>query len=300
MNRPSPLVGIPLLLLLGSIWGGTFSLAKFAIGEGVPVVAYGFWQTLAAGIFLFALISLRGERLPLSGKIVRFYFVSGFLNITAPNLVLYTVLQHLPAGLTAVVVPTAPMFTFLLALLLAMERFNLVRALGVAIGFAGTLMLVLPRGNLPTPDSLGWLLLAFITPTCYAIANIYAARKRPANLPALPSAAGMLIANAVMLGIIMLVADQAYLPRFPPAPRDFAVLLQGVASASAYMIFYRLLFSAGPVYASQVAYVVTLMGMIWGMIFFGESHSLWIYGAAVTIFAGVALVNLGGAKKAAG
>lgn len=300
MNRPSPLLGIALLLLLGAIWGGTFSLAKFAITDGVPVVAYGFWQTLAAGLLLTALISLRGERLPLKARYVRFYFVSGFLNITAPNLVLYTVLQHLPAGLAAVVVPTAPMITFVLALLLAMERFNAVRAVGVAIGFSGTLMLVLPQGSLPTPDSLGWLLLAFITPACYAIANIYAAKKRPAELPALPSAAGMLIANAIMLGLAMVAAGQSYLPSLPPAPRDWAVLAQGFASASAYMIFYRLLFTAGPVYASQVAYVVTLMGMVWGMVFFNESHSLWIYAAAVTIFAGVALVNLGGAKKAKG
>ena len=35
-----------LLLLLGTIWGGTFSLAKFGLAGGIPPLGYAVWQNL--------------------------------------------------------------------------------------------------------------------------------------------------------------------------------------------------------------------------------------------------------------
>jgi drug/metabolite transporter (DMT)-like permease len=46
------------------------------------------------------------------------------------------------------------------------------------------------------------------------------------------------------------------------------------------------------VFFSQVGYIVTLTGLAWGMIVFGERPSGWFYLATGLIFAGLALVNL--------
>jgi drug/metabolite transporter (DMT)-like permease len=48
---------------------------------------------------------------------------------------------------------------------------------------------------------------------------------------------------------------------------------------------------AGPLFASQVGYVVTLAGVFWGMLLFGESHSAWVWVSLVTMLAGLALVT---------
>jgi len=48
---------------------------------------------------------------------------------------------------------------------------------------------------------------------------------------------------------------------------------------------------AGPVFASQEAYVVTLAGVAWGMLLFGEVHSPWGWGALVAMIAGFALIK---------
>ena len=48
----------------------------------------------------------------------------------------------------------------------------------------------------------------------------------------------------------------------------------------------------GPVFFSRVGCIVTLTGLAWGMVVFGERHSDWLYLATGLIFAGLALVNL--------
>jgi drug/metabolite transporter (DMT)-like permease len=59
----------------------------------------------------------------------------------------------------------------------------------------------------------------------------------------------------------------------------------------AYGGFIWLIGHAGPVFASQVGYVVTATGVVLGMALFGERHSLWVWGALGLLFAGIALVK---------
>jgi drug/metabolite transporter (DMT)-like permease len=47
----------------------------------------------------------------------------------------------------------------------------------------------------------------------------------------------------------------------------------------------------GPVFASQTGYIVTLTGVLWGIAIFGESHSLWVWGALVSMVIGLVLVK---------
>ena len=59
----------------------------------------------------------------------------------------------------------------------------------------------------------------------------------------------------------------------------------------AYSGFIWLVAHAGPVFAAQVAYLVTGSGIVQGMIFYGERHSPWVWGALCLMFAGLALVK---------
>jgi hypothetical protein len=52
--RPSGRAWLPLVLLLvlGTLWCGTFTLSKIAIGGGVPPLGYAFWQALGPALLL--------------------------------------------------------------------------------------------------------------------------------------------------------------------------------------------------------------------------------------------------------
>ncbi|MGY9056220.1 MAG: EamA/RhaT family transporter, partial [Alphaproteobacteria bacterium] len=50
---------------------------------------------------------------------------------------------------------------------------------------------------------------------------------------------------------------------------------------------------AGPVYLSQVGYLVVVIGVVTGMLVFGERHSLWVWGGIALMVGGLILVNVG-------
>ena len=64
----------------------------------------------------------------------------------------------------------------------------------------------------------------------------------------------------------------------------------GLISFTAYTLYLHLINHAGPVFTRQVANLVTLCGVLWGMILFGERHSAWIWLSLATMMAGVFLV----------
>ena len=59
----------------------------------------------------------------------------------------------------------------------------------------------------------------------------------------------------------------------------------------AYTGYIWLVGRAGAVFASQVAYVVTLGGVLLSALFLGERYSAWVWSALALMIAGLALVQ---------
>lgn len=285
-------IAVSQILIVGTLWGSSFSLAKYAIESGVPPIGYAFWQCFGAGLALLALVLLRREVLPLDRRHLAFYLMTGVFGIGLPNINFYLVIQHIPAGLMAIVITTAPMLTFLIALGMGLERFRWLRVGGILLGFLGVLILLLPRGG--GADLSTWVLMALITPASYAVGSTLTARYRPPRLGALAAATAMMLAAASVQFPLMLALDHDYLPLRVFAWRDAAIATHVAVSTVAYTTYFHLLRLAGPVYFSQVGYVVTLTGIVWGMIFFGERLDSTIFLATAVLLAGIALVNLSG------
>jgi drug/metabolite transporter (DMT)-like permease len=281
-----------MILLLGSMWGLSFSFSKMAANGGVHAVAYTFWQGLAAGLIVAAICRLRRMRIPLGREWLRYYFTIGLTGIVLPNVNLVTAIAHLPAGVMVLTIPFVPLLTYGIAVGLKMERFSMLRFAGVLCGLAGVALIVLPKASLPDPAAAPWFLLALATPALYATTNVLAARLRPPEAKSLPLAGGMLLAAAMLLTPVVFAMDVLYLPSLPVGEAEIGMLGQIAVSSVAYLIFFEVLRLAGPVFMSFTGYIVTLTGIAWGVVLFGEHHSPWVWGAAILIFTGLALVNL--------
>jgi drug/metabolite transporter (DMT)-like permease len=70
-----------------------------------------------------------------------------------------------------------------------------------------------------------------------------------------------------------------------------SVVLLAFINATAYAAFVACIASSGPLFASQVGYVVTLAGVLWGIAIFGETHSMWVWASLVTMLVGLMLVS---------
>lgn len=293
----SAMLPVFLLLALGTLWGLSPAFTKFLALEGLNPINVVFWQTLIAGTGLLAMCKFRGVQINIGGRHLLYYVIMGATGIALPNSNMVFVVGHIPAGLMSVIIVTAPMITYVVAVAIRLEIIDMRRAAGVALGFVGAAVLVLPQGSLPSPEMLPFALLAFVTPAAWALTNVYADAARPSGTDSMVLAMGTMYAAAFTALVSALITGS-----FRPIWQDFdignqALVVYGLITIATFFLFFTLVSIEGAVYLAQVGYITTLMGLGWGFLFYGEEPSAWVWLAVVLVFAGVALVNLGKGRR---
>jgi len=97
-------------------------------------------------------------------------FVSGLLSSALPFALFAWALLSISTGLSAILNATTPLFGALVAWLWLRERLPAGRALGLAVGFAGVLLLSWPKADF-AGGGTGWAVLACLGATlCYGLA----------------------------------------------------------------------------------------------------------------------------------
>lgn len=285
-----------LVLLLGAIWGATFSLAKIATEGGAHPLGLSLWQGIMGGLLLLSICLLRRRPPRLAPGYGRFYLVCALFGTAVPGTIYFYAAPHVPAGVLAITIATVPMMTYALTALLKVEGLSFARIVGLLLGLVAVALLVGPDASLPDRAMVPWVLAAVLAAGSYAGENMFIALKRPAGSDALAMVAGMLIMAALLLLPVVLVTGTFVPLAFPWGKIEWAIFAMMTCSAFAYVLFLYLVSETGPVFASQTAYSVTIAGVLWGMVIFDEQHSLWVWASLAVMLAGLALVN---PKKAA-
>lgn len=282
---------VGVLLLMGALWGGAIALAKIATNHGGHPVGLALWQTALGGALLLFLALVRRRPPSRLAPVLRFNVVCGCIGVALPSIALFWSARHLSAGVVAIAFASMPLLTYGLAALFKAENVDRLRVLGVTVGLGAIVLLVLPDTALPTPGLAPWVLLALGASVLMSAENLYVALRRPPGLDALALSCGRQLAAAAMLAPFAFSFDLT-VPLFTAwGPVQWAASGMAVASASAYTLFLRVIHSAGPVFASQTAYVITLAGVFWGIVLLGERHSLYVWAALALMLVGLALVR---------
>jgi drug/metabolite transporter (DMT)-like permease len=289
-----------LLLLNGTLIAGIYACAKVAGASGIAPLGVLAWETASAALIVWAVADGRGQRPAVTLENLRYTAVAGVLGVTAPSLVTFTALAHVPAGTIGVIGALAPVFTYALAVAYRVERPTWLRTAGIVVGLGGVLALVVPRGAVPAGTALGWSLVAISGPLLLAAGNVYRSTSWPPGLPPLGAA-------ALMLGVqtFVLVPVAAALGDFAP-PSGFRsagdIALWGTTAMMTlfYCGAFELQRRAGPVLTGQLGPVITVASIAIGVLFFDERYPASAFGAIAVVFAGVAVVTLGAASAARG
>ena len=284
-----PLQNIFMLMLLGTIWGASYMFIKVAVAD-IPPLTFVVLRTGIGGIVLTLLLWLRGQRLP-RGELWGPLAVMGLFNTLVPYGLINWGEVHISSALAAILTGTMPLFTVVLAHFWADgERLDGFKALGVAIGFLGVVILLGPdlRGGV-THTLLGDLAIVGAA-LSYAIAAVYARRHLQGQEPM------MLSAGMLLLGLLMSLppafAFERPLALSPSLQAWGATVALGVlGTAVAYLIYYWLIDNGGAVQASLVTYIIPVGGIFWGWLLLGEQiHWTFIAGMAC-IFLGIMIAN---------
>jgi drug/metabolite transporter (DMT)-like permease len=282
---------ITLLLILGFTWGTGYSIARFAMTHGVNPLGYSFWQSLGPAILISLLVLATRGKLKFSRAHCRYYFICGLTGIALPNTNMYFAAPHLPAGLLSVIVNTVPVMAYLMALAAGVEKFCWRRLLAVGIAICGLMLILIPETSLPSPHMIPWILSALLTPACFAFCSVYITRYRPADSNSLALAAGTLIFSSLLLSPLVLGTHNFYVLNFPLNKPDTVILLEILLSSLGYVLFFKLLKIAGPVYYSFVDTIVAVTGLFWGYLIFSEQLNFWTGSAVGLILFSLILVS---------
>ena len=279
-----------MLLLLGAIWGGSFFFARVAVAE-IPPLTLVLFRVGIAGFFLHLYLVVAGPSFRLALPFAGSFFVLALLNNIIPFTLMFAGQTELGAGLASVLNATTPFWTMILAnLFTADERLSWNKVAGIALGMAGTAVMVGP-GLLAGIGGPVWAKLALLGMACsYAVAVIYA--RRFSSLPPQIVATGQLTCSTfIMIPVILFWQGTEGL--FSASPEVWAAVLglAVLATSFGYILFFSLIRSAGATNASLVTLIVPVSAILLGAIFLGERLETFEIAGMALIAAGLLTID---------
>lgn len=250
-----------------------------------------FWQAFGGGLTLLVLCAVRGSWPVLDRRHMLLYLIIGTIGSLIPGTLFFMAAAHVPAGILAITVATVPLMTYGASWVLHIDSFSLKRASGIVVGLVAILLLVTPESSLPEPAMAGWVLLVLLASVFYTAENIYVDICIPPDTDMVALLAGALVCGGILILPLVVYVD-GFVPLTVAWGRvEWSVAAMAVVSSVAYMVFFLVVKSSGAVFASQTGYVVTLSGVVWGIVIFDESHSAWVWLSLVLILFGLTLVT---------
>ena len=281
---------VGLLIVTGGLLGLSLPFGKIATDAGVPGIVWAFVISLGAGGLLFVALLVKGGRPSLTSHKLRYFFITAAVSYALPNVLMFSAIPHLGAGYTGIMFTLSPVVTLVLSILLGVRRPNMLGVAGIAVGFAGAVMVAATRGEAGQPAALFWVAVGLLVPISLAVGNIYRTMDWPGGTGPIELAVGSHLASAaLLLAGILALPGAGSLSLLAGVP---LVVVGQMAAASAMFAFYfRLQAVGGPVYLSQIGYVAAAVGLFSGTLFLGESYGALTWIGALVICAGVALTT---------
>ena len=273
------------LVLLSALWGASFLFYRIAAPLVGPIVLAEA-RTVIAFIALAPL--LKQDHWAAIRKHWKPLVFLGIGNGAIPySLIAYAELT-LTAPVASILNAATVIFAAVIAWVVVKEAMPPRRIVGLALGLLGVAVVVGLSGYAST--RLFWLAVAAMTVASfsYAASSVHTRRSLSGNLP-LTLAAGQQLTSSIVLAPLAL----AKLPAANFTLRGVLAMiaLGTMSTAVAYILYFRLIASAGPTNTSAVTLIVPVFGTLWSWVFRGESLTWGAGFGALIIAVGVALVT---------
>lgn len=290
INRTMGAMEWGLLVGLSFVWGGSFVLNAVAL-EALPPFTVVLVRVASAALALHLLVRALGLSLAVGGGTWAAFCVMGAINNAIPFSLIVSGQTQIAAGLAAILNASTPFWTILFAnLFTADEKMTANRLLGVVVGIAGVAVMVGPS----LLGGLGLNVLAQLAivgaAMSYGMAGVYGRRFR--GRPPLVVATGQVTASTAMLLPVACLVDRPWTLPLPGVEVWLALAALGlVCTAFAYIIFFRLLASAGATNLALVTLLVPVFAILFGVTLLGESLGWRQLGGMALIACGLAAID---------
>jgi drug/metabolite transporter (DMT)-like permease len=271
--------------VLSIVWGVSFVVLLRAVHAFGWVGAVTF-RCLLAGTLLLATAAATGRRLDFSVGWWPFAVV-GATTVAGQLVGMSFAIPRIGSAMAAIFVGTIPLFTMVIGWLWRLEPVTSAGRLGLALGFAGIVLLV----SFPAVPFTGSFLVGCVGSLIAAVSAAFGsnyARGRLRSVRSWEVTAGSFLVGGVLTLPLLFVVPVPTVPRL--VDYGYLLVLGGLVSALAYVLYFRLVADLGTTRAISVEFVVTAIAVIIGSVLLHERLSVWQLLGAVVIIAGCSLV----------
>ncbi|WP_420235310.1 DMT family transporter [Pseudomonas sp. ABY48] len=278
------LVDILRLLSLAAIWGASFLFMRI-IAPVIGTIPTAFFRVSIAFVGLLVILALMRIDWNFRGKL-KVVMVLGLINSGIPATFYSLAAQVLPAGYSAIFNATTPLMGVLIGGLFFSEKLTPAKVSGVCLGLFG--VGILTRAG-PVAFDLQLLmgaLACLLATTCYGFAGFLTRRwlDQQGGLDSRLSALGSMFGATVFL---LPLFGYSVISQPPASWGGWSVWLSLlglglVCTALAYILYFRLLSSIGPVKSMTVTFLIPPFGVLWGALLLDEPLGMaHVYGGVL-------------------
>jgi drug/metabolite transporter (DMT)-like permease len=286
------------------VWGSTYFGIAIAI-ETMPPFLMAAIRFAIAGALLLAWDMLRhpgARRLPTRRQVLDSFIVGGLLLGIGNGFVVFGE-KTVPSGIAAILIAMMPLWFAIFGWLYFRDRLPRIVAFAIAVGFAGTALLIWPVGQGANSFDPVGIVILLLAPLGWAHGSLYSIKK--ASLPASPlTASGLqMLAGAIVTGIEALIAGEpaAFRPESISTASILAVVyLVFIGSMLAFTSYAWLLKNAPLSLIGTYAYVNPVVAVFLGSVFLHEAISIRTIVASAIILVAVAIIVAVRARLASG
>ena len=265
------LVQWSMLLLLSMLWGGSYFFVEIALLEWSPLMIVAV-RVLIATAVIWGIVLIAGLPIPQSRSAWIAFLAMGLLNNVFPFLLIVWGQKEIASGLAAILNAAAPIFSVIVAgIWLKDEPVTRSRLLGAALGLVGVAVLIGPSALAGLDANLLAQLAVLGAALSYAFAGVYARRFPRMNIDPVVAAAGQLLMSSLVLIVLALMFEAPSQLLQTSASVWMAVIFMAVFStALAYILYFRLLATAGATNAILVTLLIPVTAVLLGTIILNE------------------------------
>ena len=292
--REPKLIDYSLLTLLALIWASAFFNIKIATYSYGPLTI-AFLRIFLGAVLIVVMCVFKNIKIEAFSKDWYWFAVIGFVNLVIPFFLIAYGVKQVQSNLAAILMSTSPLTSTLLAhIFIKNEKINLLKIIGVSVGFAGIVYLfsddfLINENNIFSAfcilmGSLGYVIGGILT--------LKISKKKNENVTG-----SILIWAIIILLPLTFLIEQPF-QTIPRTDSLISVIYLGIVPTGiAWLLRFRILTTNGLIFQSQVSYLIPIFGIILGYIFLKELITLKVLVSLIAVCVGIYFVKKGGNKQ---
>ena len=277
-----------LIILLGAVWGCSFLFNAVLIREISPLWVSAGRVSIGAAICWLVFFATR-KKLPTDPNLYWQFLILGILNYAIPFALFPFAEQTVASSIVGVINGMTPMTTVIVSQLWpGGEKASWNKVVGVAIGFAGAVILSLPSLGVGASAQVIGLLAAFVATCCYALTLNYARRFAKVE-PYAVASASLTGAALVSVPLALFVSGIPIIT----LPETWGALfgISVFSTSFSFLLVYWLLPRVGATNLSLNTFITPISAILLGVLVLHERFELIHILGIIVIFLGLVFID---------